>query len=782
MRARLLSNKRGQVITLPKATERWIERVKKENTRLLQTIPQRNVSTLAAFLKSRRILIVEDELESACWDIVLPLLFGADRGNLLVTNGTSLINTVTVSHASTAEQALSSYQEMLAAFDIVLLDLYSSLPRRREDGDHEPVTQITVGKGVAELTNAVKQLSNSATAEASNVATGGRDAHGQGRRQSPHVATSVPQVVAFSVASQGVSARTLLLELGACDFFFKVAGGEPYKAAYFAAFRNCLVGALVSTAARVAGLPGDQDGRGRFHDWLLQFAPAHRPDILRVMKYFKYFSAMGIVDVLDGHCQRNSTFEGTGTGERVSLLGAKPLPPSQLWFSYLGRPNKSGPATLALFSKASWLQARGTRPPTGSSPRLASLDSLDSRGFGKERPQFVSYDDLPRRISGLRALRSSGREICVAFLDDMVLSGGQLVSCLWKFLNRDLRQAILGDPSGSDGAKLWQEFARNLNGDNTELELRVISAVRIHNSALDAILEPPSSDNSPYETVPVRVCMHPEQHEDPEASNRDRRCDCKHQVRVPIGFAEETVNLAEACRLSNTDPKELEGILREYVYIAHHRANELPCQFEPFGWKECQGLVATYANTPGNTLPIIWGDDRGWKPLHVRYFNPSVAGSPTGAMKCLFHGKGCVLGADLDCGKAREVWNTLKNEEKWSHFFDLLKSCCQVEFVEKATINAIRLTEAGDLQSLMAEIWSAGRELRQMHSGPGNEGNPATDNPSREHRTGVIPATYTSPGEGESPRLRFDYEFREQSSAIVILDVELVQGVRAETR
>jgi hypothetical protein len=63
---------------------------------------------------------------------------------------------------------------------------------------------------------------------------------------------------------------------------------------------------------------------------------------------------------------------------------------------------------------------------------------------------------------------------------------------------------------------------------------------------------------------------------------------------------------------------------REYRGIVHPRAKEHALQFEPFGWKDAGGLVATYANCPGNTLPIVWADGgpEGWFPLFKRFFSP----------------------------------------------------------------------------------------------------------------------------------------------------------------
>ncbi len=320
----------------------------------------------------------------------------------------------------------------------------------------------------------------------------------------------------------------MIRDWGCYDFFFKIAKGDPHKDQYYSALRNCLIGALEKTAARVAGLSGDEEGCRRFHDWICQFAPAHRPHILRLMKHFRYFPAMAIVGFLGDFCDQNLPVESTEEERSVSVMGSQGVPPSRLWFSYLGRPNKSGPATLSLFSKSTWFR-----------------DSEGSRRFPKEQPQFVSYDDLPHRIASFRALDDPGRRMCVVFLDDMILSGGQVTSYLWKFLNRDLREAFTGGLSESVRKRLWGLFVERMKRGTTGIDLHAISAVHIKNNALDKALR--RSQESPYPTIPVRICLYPEQHEEPESDDPEKRCSCPDIVHVPIGFAAKTTNLRQAC-------------------------------------------------------------------------------------------------------------------------------------------------------------------------------------------------------------------------------------------
>jgi len=54
-----------------------------------------------------------------------------------------------------------------------------------------------------------------------------------------------------------------------------------------------------------------------------------------------------------------------------------------------------------------------------------------------------------------------------------------------------------------------------------------------------------------------------------------------------------------------------------YLYSDFHNTTPTrPCYY---GFKDCGLAICFYSNCPNNSLPIIWSDDEGWKPLFKRY-------------------------------------------------------------------------------------------------------------------------------------------------------------------
>jgi hypothetical protein len=609
---------------------------------------------LTDYISGRKVLVIEDLRQ--IWEPIFECFL---RGSMITWE----------KNAATVVEKIDKKDLDLTDFDLILLDLYSSKQTRL--AHHEFINITTVEPYIGEFLRKVDALYQEETA----------------------TPEPLPQIVVFSRDTRGTCVRTMVRDWGCYDFFFKITKDDPHKDQYYSALRNCLVGALEKTAARVAGLSGDKEGCRRFHDWISQFTPAHRPHILRLMKHFRYFPAMAIVRVLGDYCNKNFIVESTEGEQFVSVMGSQNVPPSRLWFTYLGRPNKSGPATLSLFSKSKWFHA-----------------SDDSRRFPKEQPQFVSYDDLPHRITSYRALDDPGRRICVVFLDDMVLSGGQVTSYLWKFLNRDLREAFTMGLSESTKKQLWDLFVERMKRGTAGIDLHVISAIHIKNNALDRVLR---SQKSSHPTIPLRICRFPEQHEEPESDDSDKRCNCPDIMHVSIGFAAETTNLRQAYT-SQDEAQNMENILSRYIQITHRRENEFYCQFEPWGWKECKGLVATYANAPGNTLPVIWGKNKSWNPLHIRYYNPGIPGSPKGGMKCLFCDSNCVLGTGQKCGNVKEVWKSMTTKQKWNHFYDLTQSS-GILFSDKVVVAIEEESLEPEPSALVQFLWQRGEALQRLH-------------------------------------------------------------------
>ena len=296
---------------------------------------------LPQYLKGRRILIVEDKLEDQHWNIVLPILFGAPPCHILEdTVKDKPIGGVTVSHAKTVDAALRDYPtDELRKYDIILLDLYSSDPDARESAGHTP----------ADIKYSVMKLCRRLESLHSEL------------KQNELVTVSFPRIVVFSADNSGLTTRTMIKELGATDYFFKSSSVESHKSEYYATFRNALICALKENVTDVLELPRPS-AKQSLDKWLSQFWPAHQPAILRIMKHFRYYSAMSIIRLFDQFFKTDNAFEiKTGATEGkgcISLFGAASLLPKKYIFCSLGRANKSGPSALALLSKTKWMKNR----------------------------------------------------------------------------------------------------------------------------------------------------------------------------------------------------------------------------------------------------------------------------------------------------------------------------------------------------------------------------------------------------------------------------------------
>lgn len=68
--------------------------------------------------------------------------------------------------------------------------------------------------------------------------------------------------------------------------------------------------------------------------------------------------------------------------------------------------------------------------------------------------------------------------------------------------------------------------------------------------------------------------------------------------------------------------KYFKSHFKENGYLYSDFDNPCPKCPTPFGFKNGGLAVVLYSNCPNNSLPIIWGDDKGWNPLfrrHERY-------------------------------------------------------------------------------------------------------------------------------------------------------------------
>ncbi len=392
----------------------WLKDLGKKRKRL--KISEKNKSRLSDYLANRKILLIEDQLTEHHWDIALPVLLGATARKKIKEGKPKKegvrgqkIGSVRLWHAFNGRDALDRYKSDLKKFDIILLDLFSSAKKAESQTDHKSLTLSTLGLSVKELTEKIKGLYLDQTKEGN------------------HVPSPLPQIVVFSVDSEGVTARTLFKELGAVDYFFKTTRGEPHKRAYYASFRNALIKALKDNASHVSGIPYS-DKFNRFDEWLRQFLPQHRPMILRLMKHFRYYSAMSIVRDLDKCMEK--TMPLNGSLDFIYYDGVEVLL-SRSVFSYLGRPNKSGASTLALFSKTDWAK---------KCIRIVKKNFIE--GQAKYAP-FKTYDDLIDFLTEELSNKGPKKNMGVFLIDDVVGSGGQIKSYLWKLINKDLRSRFM---------------------------------------------------------------------------------------------------------------------------------------------------------------------------------------------------------------------------------------------------------------------------------------------------------------------------------------------------
>lgn len=646
-------------------------------------IPDNYKSPLSEYLANRNLLLIEDLLTEHHWDIVLPALLGAPtrekikkgkpkKGSIVGQE----IGRVRLWHAINARDALERYGNELRKFDIILLDLFSSAKKAESQTHHDAQTLSTLKLSLKELTEKIKAFYFEQTKEGN------------------HVPSSLPQLVVFSVDSNGVTVRTLLKELGAVDYFFKATQGEPHKRAYYASFRNALIKALKDTASHVSGMPYS-DKFNKFDDWLRPFFPKHRPIILRLMKHFRFYSAMSIVKVFDNYLDKVMPL---ADGTSHILYNSTKVPLDRTVFSYLGRANKSGPATLALFSKTDWAK---------------KCIQIVKKNQVEGRPKYTPFKTYDRLIDFLNKelIKGPKKNLCVFLVDDMVLSGGQIKSYLWKLINKDLRERFMKEKE-SFSIREWKEHCKHflseekdeLNGNLIEIHtIGAIGLIKPNEDTLDDryreveylqdALDPDSRkialpkdyswvNHDPWESVikeaidchPVHfsgvlkipLCLN-SNHEEPESDKTP--CDCEKVIPVYVHIGDFIPNVGMICQKEGIDYLKFRSILEKYAYVTNPRANEYPCDFEPLGWKECGGLFSTYANCPGNTLPIIWGNRenandpskegevRGgkWEPLFHRFFSPMDEGKKREKDQ-LYCGKElkCRLRPDLDYDVA---WN-----------------------------------------------------------------------------------------------------------------------------
>jgi len=263
-----------------------------------------------------------------------------------------------------------------------------------------------------------------------------------------------------------------------------------------------------------------------------------------------------------------------------------------------------------------------------------------------------------------------GEGLTIVFLDDFVGSGGQFSDYLPKFIGRHLREQIFSvlyaserniDSALQSTSDALQRLSEAVKEER--LSIHVVFATGVHGALEDKLLKQATgreSDGSwqrfrwPF-SLPLESRVEFEKGRSPKVAPTKDPHATSVEFRATVHIAEVQPNVE--CVLGAAGKDQLERELRKkYMYIAEGRESELPCDFEPLGWKGNMGLSATYANAQGNTLPIIWGAGKNWGPnwkeanrpawipLHERYFNPFDSGDRAVEPKCVTENN-CSIGS-----------------------------------------------------------------------------------------------------------------------------------------
>jgi hypothetical protein len=596
-------------------------------------IQDRMKNPLWKYLENRKILIIEDRLDYGenkweGWDVVFPAIFLSpekysralcrELPSTLFKKMTEKENgfQIEITHYKKMIDLLSARQLNLEEFDLILLDLYSSIEH------NSAMLPTNIKHPMWQLIEKLNYI-----------------------RIDHTIPKPLPQVVIFSRESRGITTRTMFKELNAADYFFKITRDEEHKCGYYSSFRNAVLSALKENIYQVGGMTGIPS-RLHFNKWLRQFDPCDRPLILHLMKHFKYFPAANIMKLLDYYLEKNTRWED-GT---VSILNSSPRKSGRFYISYLGHINKSGPATLPLLSKTKWIREL----------RIKNQGS-------KKLPGLLSYEDLQQKIKkDIKSGNLKHNPLCLIFVDDFVGSGGQLKDYIKKFIF----YLICGE-SGGNFKNYFKRFVHHfIKYDKKKLD----QVKNLEIIALYAL----GAQNEKFEG---------------KINNNERNNDETNSINGTLnlefseGFSPTVqVHVAHYARSIQEIFKDNQGFLRDvketlskYSVIMDLRDEDYPCDFETWGWEKNGGLIATYANTPGNTVPVIWQDYKSknesdvipqenglaikeWKPLYPRYFNPLTPG-----IKRDNQDLECSEKKDLKCPANPEKWDKCFFEEYWGN-------------------------------------------------------------------------------------------------------------------
>lgn len=613
-----------------------IETLAPKKEEMIQNVESRFRNPLWAYIENRKILIIEDQLgrEEEGWGCVLPAIFlSTDKYKEMVKGSKtsklfSKIAHKTIIHsqekapvgityfkdvgeALTAIQQKDNYSYFMD-FDLILLDLYSS-------SEHSKSTLLINMKHP--MWQFIEQINS--------------------YRKSQKIPRTSPQVIIFSRDPSGITARTMFKELNATDYFFKNAEDDMHKSGYYSSFRNAVISSLQENVLHVGGLTSNP-GRKRFDRWFRQFDHCDRPVILHVMKGFRYYSALNIVHLFDHYLGREPDWKDN----RVKVLTNEYRCPHRFCISYLGRPNKSGPTTLALFSKTDWIRKLRKKIESPTPEKL---------------PQFCSYESLQEKIveDFVRPKPEEGH-YCVILLDDFIGSGGQLEEYIQKFINRDLKVTCRKLCESKDvSADVWGKIKKAFRNVCRKLFRSQEESADIWGKIMEAFRKEPGNaikkleihvfyalgvENEPFETLIKNVKMDENNEKGIRSINGNYSVELDDgsdiSVDVKVHIANYTRSIQEIYKGKEFKAK-IEEVLSKYSILKEFRAEDYSCDFEPLGWKENGGLTVTYANAQANTIPVIWRDCsvnqlvfpgkspvKEWIALYHRYFNPLTPDEP----------------------------------------------------------------------------------------------------------------------------------------------------------
>lgn len=407
------------------------------------------------------------------------------------------------------------------------------------------------------------------------------------------ISCPLPQILVFPTAKEHVAALSYALTEPEPPRFLNRLAQIGQGRESINEFELTLIRMLKDSVANALGLPFPR-GFDALNNWLSQFRDGDHPLLLRVLRNFRYYPAETQRALLDNYL----TF--------VNKLGDGK--PSRKWLTYLGRPNKSAPAVLTLAAKTAW--ANGL--------------------VAKNRLAVKTYDDLVANLAKETKKLTAGETLEIYFVDDVVGSGGQLVSYLEKFLNDRLATA-----KGPGGLERWKLLIGAMleEGSSVRVRLNAVFIIGVRSDEFEKLF--------PEGLQPVQVS---EEFAGTRPMAGDLRIKVREskgrkelgEIKVRVHVIDYTRSIFELCDNEDLPRHKLESLLNRYVGITRARQKEHWLQFEPFGWKEGGALVSTHLNCPGNTLPIIWGEGRRrtgvtWRPLFPRYFNPWDDGSKNAA-------------------------------------------------------------------------------------------------------------------------------------------------------